>query len=161
MFQRERNTVRSRRSVADNFAFQYSAKLHNGVDMLNIRADSAEEFFSYLDFSDEEFDQLLDFGSRIRAVEAAKNGLGASAVGGQQQPQQNYQQQPAQNNYQQNQGTPGGGGFQNGQPDPTGQSCALGHGVRVFKAFTSPKSGKSLKVWECPQGDRSCKSVYL
>lgn len=134
----------------EGFKFQASVKDADG-DMVNVRADSAEELDAYL--SNFPVAAYAQFKANVR---------GGQALGGIVQPSPPPQATPAQPQGWGQPATPAPtpaaeptwaspqAGPANGSPHPQGLRCQ-GCGTPVqYKSFTS-KAGKDIKLWSCPQ----------
>lgn len=107
-------------------------------DMLNLRADTPQQFDSLLSYVTEHVQEIIAAGELLRAAAvAAPVTQDEPARPAQEKAQQAWgqQQQPA---------------VAGGQGNP---SCV--HGPRVYREGTSKASGKPYKMWACPlrQGD--------
>lgn len=131
----------------EGFKFQASVKDADG-DMVNVRADSAEELGAYL--SNFPVAEYAQFKANVR---------GGAALGGITQAQPPAQQpewsQPQQAAPQQNQGW--GAAQQQAPPQnsgggahPEGKQCSQCGAVLQYKVVNRKSDGKQFKFWTCP-----------
>lgn len=112
--------------MSDDFKYQFSAKFGpNGQNMLNVRAETAEEFKALL--ADVPVAELLESGAVLLGGTYVKEALGATAVETAAVPQVPQQSAPAQ----------------------SGVGPACHHGTKVWRE-APPGSGKTWKGWFCP-----------
>lgn len=106
-------------------------------DMLNLRADTPQQFDNLLTYVTEHVQEIIAAGELLRAAAAATPVTDAAPA------------KPAQERAQQAWGGNSQPAVAGGSGDP---SCV--HGPRVFKQGTS-KAGKPYKMWACSlrQGD--------
>ena len=131
----------------EGFKFQASVKDADG-DMVNVRADSAEELGSYL--SNFPVAEYAQFKANVR---------GGAALGGitQAAPQQEAVPSWAAGQQQQNQGW--GAAQQQSAPPaqqggaqahPEGKQCQQCGSVLLYKVVTRKSDQKQFKFWACP-----------
>lgn len=128
--------------MTDSFKYQYSAKTPSGA-MLNVRADTPEEFIQALTAALSAVPQQAALESALTAGSV----VGAAGVVAPAQPASRpLPPRPAAAN--------------GPAPDPQVQNCM--HGQRTFKSGTSAKGAWSAWFCPAPKGDPSqCKAIFL
>ena len=117
--------------MSENYAIQYSVKTPRD-SMLNLRADTKEEFELLAAWALQNSARFLDLETAIKGVPQALAGNVTSVSVQTTQPQ--------------------------GQPlgnEPTGPAPMCAHGPKNFKsgiAKSGKNAGKRWQAWDCPQG---------